>query len=293
MNAVPNFQNQTVGEAQRVCVKSLKTAGLDAPVLEARLLLALVLGGGPERVLSARDEPLTSDQAERLADAIERRSNREPLSHITGAREFWSLPFIVTPATLTPRPDTETLIEAVLDHGVGGDVRILDLGTGTGCILLALLHEWPEAQGTGVDASAEALAIARDNAAALNLGGRAHMVEGDWTQPGWERNLNAPFDVVVCNPPYIPSGDIDGLERDVKEYEPLRALDGGMDGLDAYRAIIRQLRKLLKPQGLVAFEVGIGQAGEVANLLQDAGLAILEQRADLGGALRVVVAQCP
>jgi release factor glutamine methyltransferase len=201
----------------------------------------------------------------------------------------------VTKDTLTPRPDTETLIEALLDQVAEPPARVLDLGTGTGCIVLALLSEWSDAVGVGIDASAEALKVAKENAVSLDLKRRVRFSRADWTQAHWALTLiqkfGGPFDVVVSNPPYIPEDDIAGLDEDVRAFEPLRALDGGADGLDAYRIIVESVRVLLVPGGLVAFEVGAGQADAVAKLLTDAGLNLLERRKDLAGIERVVVAR--
>jgi release factor glutamine methyltransferase len=291
VSTLEDFQNLTVGQAQRVCVPLLKGAGIDEPVFEARVLLGFVLGGGPERVLADRDEQLTPVQAQALADALAERCRRVPMAQIVGVREFWSLTFKVTADTLTPRPDTETLVEAVVDLCIQPPKRILDLGTGTGCIVLALLSEWPNAVGIGVDASLEALKIAEENSRTLGLAERVAFVSADWTGPDWACALGAPFDVVVSNPPYIPAFDIEALEPDVRDFEPRAALDGGEDGLDAYRAIVAELPTLLAPSGLVGFEIGIGQADDVAALLKGAGLDVVDQRADLGGITRVVLAR--
>lgn len=295
MTTADVFKNLTVGQAQRACAPMLKDAGIDDPVFEARMLLGFVLGGGPERVLIARDERLTADQAGILADALAQRCRRVPMAQIVGVREFWSLTFKVTPATLTPRPDTETLVEAVVDcfappHSLPPK-RVLDLGTGTGCILMALLSVWPDADGVGVDASSAALDVAWENAQTLGLGARTNLVRADWTGPDWTRELGAPFDVVVSNPPYIPALDIEGLEPDVRDFEPRQALDGGADGLDAYRAFVSALPVILAPGGLVGFEIGIGQADDVSALLQGAGYEVLERRADLGGVTRAILAR--
>lgn len=267
----------------------LKKAAIDEPVMEARLLVGFVLGGGPERVLACRDDPLTPPQATKLTDALTQRCGRVPMSQILGVREFWSLPFKVTSATLTPRPDTETIVEAALDHVAKPPKTVLDLGTGTGCLVLALLSEWKAAQGTAVDASVEAINIARENASALEYSNRVKLVQTDWTRDGWMSDLEGPFDLVVSNPPYIPSADIADLDADVRDYEPLGALDGGASGLDAYRILSAALRPLLSDGGVAVFEVGIGQGDDVAALMTQAGLDVLEQRADLGGIVRAVV----
>ena len=271
--------------------KRFEHADIDSARIDARLLLGFVLGGGAEQVLAQSGRDLTRSEAQHFEDLVQRRAQREPISHILGTREFWSLPFKVTAATLTPRPDTETLIEAALDAVTQPPRRVLDLGAGTGCILLALLSEWKDAQGLGVDASAEALNVAKENAVALGLEGRAQFVLGDWNTAHWMQNLGGPFDVVVSNPPYILDGDVAGLDRDVRNFEPRAALVGGPDGLDAYRAIAAGLDKILTPGGLVIFEVGIHQAEDVANILTNKGLSCVERRRDLGGIERAVVAR--
>lgn len=281
----------TVDQAFRAAWKRLESAGIDTARLDARLLVGRVLGGGAEKVLSEGARALSATEAAQLETLVNRRANREPMSHILGAREFWSLDFKVTSATLTPRPDTEILIETALDLASRPVRRVLDLGTGTGCILLALLSEWPDARGVGVDASGDALAVARHNAETLGLAARARFAAADWRDEDSLATLGGPFDVVVSNPPYIPAGDIAALEADVRDYEPRAALDGGADGLDAYRAIIARLDGLLAPAGLAVFEVGAGQASDVAALLSDAGFAVAERRRDLGGIERVVAAR--
>ena len=280
-----------VDQAFRGAWQRLEQAGIESARTDARLLLGMVLGGGAERVLAEKGRALTADETARFEALLIRRLTHEPMSYIRGSREFWSLDFKVTPATLTPRPDTETLVEAVLDHAQQPVTKVLDLGTGSGCIVLALLSEWPNAQGVGVDASMEALSVAGENARSLGLNKRAHFKQANWTEAAWSRDLGAPFDVVVSNPPYIPADDIDALDEDVRAFEPLAALDGGADGLDAYRTIIASGAALVAPGGLLAFEVGIGQAEDVANLLKNAGFTVLETRKDLAGIARAVVEQ--
>lgn len=280
-----------VDRAFRDAWKRLEEAGIESARTDARLLLGRVLGGGAERVLAEKGRDLTPDEAAQFEALVERRLTREPMSYILGQREFWSLDFKVTSATLTPRPDTETLIEAVLDHAERPLRSILDLGTGTGCILLALLSECPHASGVGVDASKDALKVAEENAEALGLARQAKFVVADWTKANWTDVLGGPFQVVVSNPPYIPAADIEGLEADVRAFEPMAALSGGADGLDAYRAIVQGARRLVCPGGLLAFEVGIHQATAVAELLMEAGFEVLEKRKDLAGIERVVVAR--
>ncbi len=222
-----------------------------------------------------------------------RRVRREPMAYILGEREFWGLPFRVSPAVLVPRPDSETVIEAVL--GLMPDRsnawRILDLGLGSGCLLLTLLREYPQASGVGLEASTEALGVAQQNAQALGVVERARLVGGDWRQRGWTEALGGPFDLVVSNPPYIGSAAIDGLMPEVARFEPRLALDGGGDGLDAYRLIAAAGPQLVVPGGHLVVEVGQGQAAEVGALFAAVGLAPLAPWKDLGGVERVVPAK--
>lgn len=212
------------------------------------------------------------------------------MAYILGEREFWGLPFKVSPAVLVPRPDSETVIEAGL--AVLGDRRrpwrILDLGLGSGCLLLTLLHELPNARGVGLEASEPALAVARANAAALGVDGRAELVLGDWRQPGWHGRLGGPFDLLVSNPPYVEAGAIDGLMPEVSRFEPRLALDGGTDGLAAYRAIAAEAPRLVTTGGRILLEVGAGQASEIYGIFQSAGFTAESPWKDLGGLDRVV-----
>lgn len=278
-----------VDQAFRDAWLRLEQAGIESARTDARLLLGHVLGGGAERVLAEKGRALTVTEEGQFKALLERRLAREPMSHIRGYREFWSLNFKVTNATLTPRPDTETLIEALLDHAPQSVTSVLDLGTGSGCIVLALLSEWTDALGVGVDASPDALGVATENSQSLNLAERVRFVQADWTADAWAIDLGGPFDVVVSNPPYIPVNDIGDLDVDVRDFEPMVALVGGVDGLDAYRTIVSSARDLIAEGGLLAFEVGIGQAQDVADLMVNAGFKVLEIRKDLSGIERAVV----
>jgi len=217
---------------------------------------------------------------------------REPVAYILGEREFWGLPFKVSPAVLVPRPDSETLIEAALallpDRAAA--LRIVDLGIGSGCLLLTLLREFPNARGVGLDASAEALAVAAANAEALGVEARLRLVGGDWRQPGWVERLAGPFDLLVSNPPYIETAAIDGLMPDVARFEPRLALDGGRDGLDAYRILAGAAAGLVATGGRVLIEAGAGQAFEISAFLAKAGFAVETPWKDLGGVERIVSA---
>lgn len=228
-----------------------------------------------------------------LRSLTARRVRREPMAYILGEREFWGLTFKVNPAVLVPRPDTETVIEAALSimPERGRAWRILDLGTGSGCLLLTLLKEHPNAVGVGFDASTAALDVARHNADSLGVAGRATFVTGDWRHPGWADRLAGPFDLVVSNPPYIEAGTVDALMPEVARHEPRLALEGGTDGLEAYRAIAAAAPKLVTPGGCLLVEAGAGQAADIAGILSSFQLAVLPFWRDLGGIERVVGAR--
>lgn len=242
--------------------------------------------------MSRGTDQAPTDVVEKVRGLAARRMKREPMAYILGEREFWGLPFAVTPAVLVPRPDSETVIEAVLAlmPDRGRPWRILDLGTGSGCLLLTLLHEYPVATGVGLDASPEALDVARRNARALGLVDRAILRPGDWRSPGWVDGIGGPFDLVVSNPPYIESDAIDGLMPEVGRHEPRLALDGGGDGLDAYRAITAAGPGLLAVGGYLVVEGGEGQVPEIEGLFVQAGLSPAGRWKDLGGIERVVAA---
>ncbi len=276
---------QTLKQLRRRAEERLRDAGVDTPGLDARLLVEHALGLTRDQLLTRADDPLSDADAARALDLVARRAAREPVGRILGHREFWTVDLALNPDTLEPRPDTETVVEAALDAipDRAAPLRLLDLGTGTGCILLALLAELPNATGLGVDLSPGAVAAAAANAGRNGLEGRARFRTGDWGA-----GLDERFDLVVSNPPYIPSADIAGLQPEVRDHDPARALDGGADGLDAYRAIAAQLPGLLVPGGSAALEVGQGQAAAVARLLEAAGLSVTGLFRDLGGVERCV-----
>jgi release factor glutamine methyltransferase len=278
----------TIGSELDRAAGRLKSAGIPAPRSEARLLMGYALGLGREAVFGHADRPVTRRDAKRFEGVVGRRATREPAARILGCAEFWSLPFQVTAATLIPRPETETVIEAALDVAGGGAraIDILDLGTGTGCLLLALLSELADARGLGVDASAAALEVAAANASALGLSDRARFRLGDWG-----RGLRQRFDLIVANPPYIRADEIGGLEPEVARFEPVLALSGGADGLECYRALAADIRSVMAPGARIAVEIGEGQGDGVAAILGAQGLDVTDRRADLSGIPRCLVAE--
>ncbi len=259
-------------------------AGIEEAAFEARLLLCWACGW--TRMELMQHDEIPAEGVDRFQRAIQRRSQREPVAFITGEQGFWTLDFHVSPETLIPRGDSETLLEALLDHKPDRQsVRsILDLGTGTGCLLLSALSEYPRAWGLGVDIAPAAAALARRNAGRNGLSDRVAFMAGDWAAA-----VGGRFDVVLSNPPYIEHADMAHLMPDVAAYEPHRALDGGDDGLVAYRILCRSLPHLLMPNGCAVLELGMGQADAVTGLAEAEGLAVLECRKDLGGVERALV----
>jgi release factor glutamine methyltransferase len=281
---------ETIGSTLGEVAAALSGGGFDEPRRRARRILAAALDISAAEVLAGLDRMVTEEEDERVAAILRRVLAGEPLSRVLGVREFWGLDFVLSPDTLDPRPETETVVEAVLARlpERGRAYPLLDLGTGSGCLLLALLSELPAATGVGVDRAFGAAAAARDNAERLGLGVRARFVVGDWTTA-----LGGSFDVIVANPPYIESAEIALLPREVRDYDPRLALDGGADGLDPYRAIITGLPMLLAPAGFSACEIGAGQELAVAALLKSGGLTIDDIVPDLAGIPRCIVAHLP
>lgn len=266
----------------------LRAAGIEAPRREARLLAALALQCTNEALMADPERPIGEREADRFRRFIARRAAREPLSRIRGHREFWSLDFALGPATLDPRPDSETLVAASLALlPTDRDVRLLDCGTGTGCLLIAVMSERPRATGIGIDIDANAVAVARGNAARCGQATRAEFVVADWREPA--AVPAGPFDLVLANPPYIPSAAIAGLEPEVARYDPPTALDGGADGLEAYRALALVLPDLLAESGHAIVEIGEGQAGDVEAIMAGAGLRPVERKCDLAGIPRCLI----
>lgn len=256
--------------------------GIDSPRLDAELLLAEMLGLDRVGLYLNFERPLHADELIVFRERVRRRAAREPLAYILGKTEFWSLPFKVTPAVLIPRPDTELLVEEALPR-LTGAARVLDVGTGSGALAIALAHERPECRVTAIDLSPAALAVAAENACSNKVAERIDFEPGDLAA------LPAgPFDLIVANPPYIPSGELVTLMAEVRDFEPHLALDGGSDGFDAYRALVRQADAVLAPGGWMLVEVGIGQAAAVQEQFAQAGLTEVFVSRDLAGIERVV-----
>ena len=264
--------------------RRLSAAGIDSPALDARILVRHVFAVTDAALVAGDDRAVTAAEADRFESLLARRLAGEPVSRIRGVREFWGMDFMVTPAVLDPRPDTETLVAAAVETMRANPPRtIVDLGTGSGCILVSLLKEFPQAQGTGVDISGEALAVARGNAERNGVAGRATFLQGRWFD-----SVAGTFDLIVSNPPYIPNPDIESLDREVRNHDPILALSGGDDGLDAYRAIIREIQTHLNPAGLCYLEIGIHQGENVARLVEESNLSVRRIIPDIAGIPRAV-----
>jgi release factor glutamine methyltransferase len=280
----------TIAAARRRIADALREEDFDTPDLDARVLVAHALHLDHAGLIRDAGRGLSSAEVDAIAALATRRLKREPVARIVGMKEFWSLPFSVNAATLVPRPETETVVEAALEAiDAGGPrdqpLRILDIGTGSGALLLALLVELPNAIGIGTDISIAALNVARGNAERLGLAHRAQFVACDLAAA-----LQGPFDLIVTNPPYVESGVIATLAPGVRDYEPRQALDGGLDGLDAYRAIAAQVPRLMAERACLVAEFGAGQSEAVTAILRARGLAVANLSRDMSGILRSLTA---
>jgi len=283
------FAGQTVENVRRMLTLRFRTSGLDSAELDARILAGAAVGLNLTGLIAAAGRRVTAAEAIHLEELARRRLAGEPVARILGTKEFWGLPLQLSAATLVPRPDTETVVEFALEMlppapDPDRRLRVADIGTGSGAILLALLHELPDAYGVGTDISVAALRIASHNAADLGLGRRAAFVACDYASA-----LSGTFDLIVSNPPYIRSAEIADLSIEVRDYDPLRALDGGTDGFDAYRTLIPQAAQLLTQGGVLVVEAGHGQSGDIQGLMVTAGLLREKPpKADLAGVRRAV-----
>ena len=268
----------TLGASIEIVSTILSESGIENSRREAHLLLQYVTGKSVTDLRGFPKATLYTDVWNKVLLLTKRRAQHEPIAYLIRNKEFWSLPFEVTEDTLIPRPDSETLIEAILNFTPNANARlkILDLGTGCGCLLGALLTEFKFAVGVGVDASKSTSSTARRNMRRLGFIDRAEIRTGNWGD-----GIKTSFDIIVCNPPYIPSGEIEMLDTGVRKFEPHMALDGGRDGLESYRIIAREIRRLLTKSGLAAVELGLGQAPEVAHIFEENGLKIKKITQDL------------
>ena len=263
----------------------LKAQGIDSPAIDARLLLEAAADVTRLDILNDPYRELTAEQLDRYGGWIDRRLNREPVARILGRKAFWKILLNLTPSVLVPRPDTETVVETALGAFPDGMAfQMVDMGVGSGAILLSVLAERPAAKGLGTDISEEAIAVARDDAANLGLGDRTAFLRTAWA----DGLADASFDLVVSNPPYIRSEEIETLDPEVREHDPRLALDGGPDGLDAYRALVPETLRILKPLGVFVVETGWDQAEDVRTLFAGAGFENLRIVQDLGARDRVV-----
>jgi release factor glutamine methyltransferase len=275
-------ENRTVSELLRQARSRFAEADLDDPATEARILVGGLLDLSATDIATQGDDPVAAERAALVDAAIERRLGHEPVHRILGEREFYGLPLKLSPATLEPRPDTEILVDTVLVHlkrlaMVYENIHILDIGTGTGAICLALLSECPTATGIGSDISAEALETAKSNAESNGLSGRFQTLRSSWFE-----TVHGRFHAIVSNPPYIASSVVPTLAPEVKIFDPPAALDGGPDGLDAYRAIARDAGQFLYPDGIVGLEIGYDQRVEVTAIFEGAGFILLDAARDYG-----------
>lgn len=289
-----NRQRRTVMELLDLAAGYLAERGIDSARLDAEVLLGHTLGLDRVSLYVNFDRPLENREVDTYRQAIAQRGRRVPVAQITGVREFYSQKFVVSSDVLVPRPETELLVEVVLAHvqsqsdfeAIEHSLKIVDVGTGSGAIAVTLADQLPKAQVWAVDRSQAALRIAADNAERLDVAERVTLREGSWLEPV---AADGPFDVVVSNPPYIPSADIDHLMPEVKQFEPRLALDGGADGLSSYRALLPVARGLVAPGGMLALEVGDGQADHVVAIGQQAGWQQFKVHRDMAGKKRVVV----
>ncbi len=279
----------SIGFAQDEAARRLELTGVHTARLDARVLIGHAMDRDTGWLIGHPEAELKGEESARLEALLHRREAREPLAYILGLKEFWSLEFQVSPATLIPRPETETLVQAVLDQlPRGGSPRVLDLGTGSGCLLLAILSEWPKARGIGLDKSAGALEVARANAETLDLTARVEFFESDWFSALMACPEAGTFDAVVTNPPYVAEAEVRGLEPEVSLYEPAAALLSGTDGLEAYQRIFDGLRDFLRPGGLFVGEIGSTQGDAAFQLARQSGLGGVNVLNDNAGLPRCV-----
>lgn len=283
----------TYGQLLAQARQKLQEAGIDSAALDARILLLHAAGITPEKLISNSHDPVGTDIQDTLAGYVKRRIGYEPVSRILGKREFWSMDFMLSPGTLDPRPDSETVVEAIVEWADktgrrDAPLNIIDLGTGTGCLLLAALSELPNATGVGIDISSDSIMTADGNARELGFSERS-----DFRNQSWDSLETQYFDVVISNPPYIPETDSESLAPEVARFDPEDALYGGVDGLENYRKIARLLKNILSRNGAAFFEVGIGQFKDVQQIFEQEGFLPGGVKRDLAGVERCVRIDSP
>lgn len=270
-------------------VSALVSSGVQSPRMEARILLGHILGRDNSEIGNTSYE-LSVEQNKLLAEMLEARKQHVPLDKIVGSKGFYKYRYKVTEDVLSPRPDTEILVEKAIELAKEkGYKTILDLGLGSGCILFSIIKDCPFMQGVGVDASDKAIAVAQENAKLLEVEGRVRIFHLNWMEKNFTVNFGEKFDIIVSNPPYIPSLDIDSLEDEVKDHDPRMALDGGQDGLEHYKRLAEIIPELLKPQGSVLLEGGMGQSRKISKIFVDKGFELQEILKDLSGIERCVI----
>jgi release factor glutamine methyltransferase len=274
-----------LSDLYRANIQLLKEAGVETAALDARLLMQHVLELGQADFITANNHEIVKEKAQEIAKLISRREEGEPVSKIIGIKEFYGRDFITTNDTLDPRPDTETLIDQALKwaNGQGKPLSILDLGTGTGCILITLLLELEGAKGTAVDVSPEALEVAKRNAEKHGLDDFVTFFESNWFE-----NVTGKYDLIVSNPPYIPNPDIESLAKEVRNHDPILALDGGEGGINPYKTILSQIKTFLKPEGRAFFEIGYNQQDDITRLIEESESRLVGITPDIAGIPRVV-----
>jgi len=266
--------------------RRLSNSNVSSASLDSRVLLCHVTALSPEQLLLKQNNPIAMPKVAKFLGFIERRQSHEPIAHLVGKKEFYGIEFKVNRNVLIPRPESETVIDLAKPY-LKDNISILDLGTGSGCLLLTLLSFFPKSEGVGIDISSKALQVARKNAAALHLHKRGRFIKSDWSN----LKFKSQFDIIISNPPYIKSKAISGLQEDVKDYEPLIALDGGITGLDCYKEIFSIAQRLLKFDGLCIFEMGAGQFNAILRLAGNYGFKVQKSAKDLAGKIRAAIIQ--
>jgi release factor glutamine methyltransferase len=268
--------------------KELKEAGIESYELDARFFMKSIKGVKDIDFLTKSSCALNEEHVQLLKEYAGQRIKHVPVDRILGKAEFWGLPFYISPDVLSPRPETELIVERALETYLESEPkRVLDLGTGSGCILISLLKEWETSTGVGVDISDSALKMAKKNAALNLVEDRCTFIKSDWGS-----ELKESFDLIVSNPPYIPNLDIESLAKEVKNHDPILALDGGFDGLQSYKKIFLQILSLLKPSGIALFEIGINQQEDIMRIVEESGVSVKRINRDLAGIPRVVEISC-